>query len=120
MKPTLIYIDDEDINLMLFREMFKKDFDIWTTTSGVEALDYLKGKPTDFVVTDQLMPVMTGVQFLKKLREDLPDFAPKKKVMISGYTKEGEVSEALDNNLIDHFVTKPWKYEKLKELLLEE
>lgn len=118
MKPTLIYVDDEDINLMLFREMFKKDFEIWTTSSGVDALEYLRKNQVDFVVTDQLMPIMTGVQFLKKMRDELPEYAPKKKVMISGFTKEGEVAEALDTNLIDHFVTKPWKYDKLKEILL--
>ena len=116
--PTLIYVDDEEINLMLFREMFKNDFDIWTTSSAPDALDYLNENKTDFVVTDQIMPKMTGVQFLREMRNLFPDFNPKKVIMISGYTKEGEIEAALNDKLIDFFVSKPWKYEKLKELLL--
>lgn len=114
---SLIYLDDEEINLILFKEMFKKDFDIHTTTSPYEAIDYVVENDLDFILTDQLMPIMTGVEFLKELQnKDFP-FNPKK-IIISGYTKEGEVSEAIATNVIDKFVSKPWSYDKLKDLLL--
>lgn len=115
---SLIYLDDEEINLILFKEMFKKDFEIYTTTSPHEAIDYVSRNEIDFVLTDQLMPVMTGVEFLKELDgiEVLP--SNPKRIIISGYTKEGEVNEALEKKLIDRFVSKPWSYDKLKDLLL--
>ncbi len=116
-KLSLIYLDDEEINLILFKEMFKKDFDIYTTTSPHEAIDYVVNNEIDFILTDQLMPVMTGVEFLLELEEmEFP--ANPKKIIISGYTKEGEVSEAIERKLIDKFVSKPWSYDKLKDLLL--
>ena len=114
---SLIYLDDEEINLILFKEMFKKDFQIFTTTSPHEAIDYVSNNEVDFVLTDQLMPVMTGVEFLREL-EGINVPSNPKRIIISGYTKEGEVNEALEKKLIDRFVSKPWSYDKLKDLLL--
>lgn len=116
-KLSLIYLDDEEINLILFKEMFKKDFQIFTTTSPHEAIEYVSSNEIDFVLTDQLMPVMTGVEFLKEL-EGIEVPSNPKRIIISGYTKEGEVNEALEKKLIDRFVSKPWSYDKLKDLLL--
>lgn len=116
-KPSLIYLDDEEINLILFREMFKRDFEIFTTTSPHDAIDYVKNNELDYILTDQLMPIMTGVEFLKSLREEGVS-ADTMKVIISGFTQEGEVDEALETKLIDSFVSKPWSYQSLKELLL--
>lgn len=116
-KPSLIYLDDEEINLILFREMFKKDFDIFTTTNPDKAIEHVKQNQLDYVLTDQLMPVMTGVEFLKELRSQEIS-SGSMKVIISGFTQEGEVDEALETRLIDHFVSKPWSYQNLKELLL--
>jgi len=116
-KPTLIYLDDEEINLILFREMFKKDFEIFTTTNPGEAIEHVKSNTPEYVLTDQLMPIMTGVEFLKTLKSQ--EAAPESmKVIISGFTQEGEVDEALETQLIDHFVSKPWSYQNLKDLLL--
>ncbi|MEO1254707.1 MAG: response regulator [Bacteroidota bacterium] len=117
LKPSLIYLDDEEINLILFKEMFKRDFDIQTTTSPNEAIEYIKHNELDYILTDQLMPVMTGVEFLKELKK-LGVSETSMKVIISGFTQEGEVDEALNTNLIHSFVSKPWSYDSLKELLL--
>lgn len=116
-KPSLIYLDDEQINLILFTEMFKRDFNVFTTTSWEEAIEYVCNNDLDYVLTDQLMPGMTGVEFLKHLKENEVS-TNSMKVIISGYTQEGEVDDALSTNLIDEFVSKPWSYEDLKTLLL--
>ncbi len=115
-KPAVIYLDDEEINLLLFKEMFKKDFDVFTTTYPEEALEYLKNHDVEFVFTDQRMPIMSGVEFLKEMEEMKITTSPKK-VMISGYAAEGEVSDAIATNLIDRFVDKPWTYQGLKEVI---
>lgn len=112
----LIYLDDEEINLMFFREMFKNDFSIYTTSSPAEAIEYLKKNEVEFVLTDQLMPEMTGVEFLQTLKEQKIAEAPYK-IMVSGYAKAGEVSEAIQSRLIDEFISKPWSYEGVIEVL---
>ncbi len=115
-KPAVIYLDDEEINLLLFKEMFKKDFDVFTTTYPDEALEFVKNNDVKFVFTDQRMPIMTGVEFLREL-EDMQVIGAPKKVMISGYAAEGEVGEAIQQNLIDRFIDKPWTYEGLKNVI---
>lgn len=113
LKPLAIYLDDEEMNLILFREMFKKDFDVFTTTNPGEALSFVQSNDVEYVFTDQRMPIMTGVEFLRALVGTDITYSPTK-VMISGYAPEGEVSEAIKHNLIDHFIDKPWTYDGLK------
>ena len=117
-KPKVIYVDDEEINLMLFREMFKNDFQIHTTSSPPDAILYLKSNFVDFILTDQLMPEMTGVEFLKELEAE-NTAADSKRVMISGYTQEGAIKEAIENKLIDRFVSKPFTYDGIKQIMSE-
>ena len=112
----VLYLDDEEINLMFFREMFKNDFSIQTESSIKNAIAYLQKNKVDFILTDQLMPEMTGVEFLKALRAD--HIATNSyKIMVSGYAKAGEVSEAIETRLIDEFVSKPWTYEGIMHVL---
>ena len=114
--PKVVYLDDEEINLLLFKEMFKKDFDVFTTTFPEEALEFVKNNHVEFVFTDQRMPLMSGVEFLKEM-EEMQISASPKKVMISGYAAEGEVGEAIRTNLIDRFIDKPWTYDGLKSAI---
>lgn len=116
-KPTLIYLDDEEINLILFKEMFKRDFEVFTTTSPEAAIEFVENNEVPYVLTDQMMPVMTGVQFLRELDQRQIRPVPKR-VMISGYAKADEVSEAMEQQLIDRFVDKPWTYDFLKDAIL--
>lgn len=117
-RPKVIYVDDEEINLMLFREMFKNDFQIHTTSSPPDAIVYLKSNNVDFILTDQLMPEMTGVEFLRKLEAD-NTASNSKRVMISGYSQEGVIKEAIENKLIDKFVSKPFTYDDIKQIINE-
>lgn len=116
-KLKLIYVDDEHINLLLFEKMFRNDFDVHTESSAMLALDYLQQNDVDLIVTDQIMPIMTGLEFLTELQKVKPD-NQFKRVMVSGYSPEGPISEALDNNLLHAFVSKPWRYQTLKDILL--
>ena len=63
------------------------------------------------------MPVMTGVEFLKEIEKIDRPSSPMK-VIISGFTQEGEVDMALKTKLIHQFVSKPWSYQDLKGMLL--
>jgi response regulator RpfG family c-di-GMP phosphodiesterase len=112
-KMTLIYVDDEEINLILFREMFKTDFNIHTASSPADALEYLKEHEVDVVLTDHRMPVMTGIEFLKELQKMKPE-SKSKRLMISGYSPEGEIQDALQNQLLHGFMPKPWTYQQFK------
>ena len=65
--PVLV-VDDEPDNLDAFRFNFKRVFQIHTAGSGDEALALLKEHDVAVIVTDQRMPKMTGLEFLKAAR----------------------------------------------------
>lgn len=114
---NILYLDDEGINLMLFKESFKEDFKIYTADWYDDAFAILKKKTIDVVCSDHIMPGMTGLQFLKKVDQMELDRKPKK-ILISGYLPEKEIEAALNDGLVQLFVSKPWRYEDLKEKLI--
>ena len=71
---TIIYVDDEEQNLISFRASFRRDYKILTAISGQEAIDILKENNVHLIITDQRMPEMTGIQFLEKIMAEFALF----------------------------------------------
>ncbi|MCS6796665.1 MAG: response regulator, partial [Raineya sp.] len=65
-KPSVLYIDDEQSNLDIFRISFKKDYNIFTAYEPEQAFEILRTQNIDIIIADQQMPGMTGTQFLEK------------------------------------------------------
>lgn len=100
----LLYVDDEETNLLLFEVSFANDFNIITAESGADALEMLKSAEFDIIVSDMKMPEMNGLEFIlevKKIKPDIPCY------MLSGYSLDGEIDDAIENGLIIDFFQKP-------------
>lgn len=72
MKPTslkmLIVDDDEFISIML-RDFFKgKDYEIFTAADGEAALALCLEKRPDFIITDIMLPGISGIDLIRELR----------------------------------------------------
>ena len=76
MKHNIIYIDDEPENLRAFVSVFRRDYNIYTTDSHSEGLGYLQNNVAHLIITDQRMPEMKGVEFLKQVHEFMPEKPP--------------------------------------------
>ncbi len=69
----VLYVDDEEINLINFKEALCDSFEILTALSGEEALEILAMEPDiALVVSDQRMPGMKGIDLLSRARELAP------------------------------------------------
>ena len=68
-KSILLVDDDEDYTALVSRWL-RKSFDVSAVNSGEEALEYLKGNKPDLVLLDCAMPGLSGIDVLKKIRED--------------------------------------------------
>ncbi|MFA6499501.1 MAG: response regulator, partial [Desulfurivibrionaceae bacterium] len=91
-KGRVLYVDDEKINLINFRETLCDDFEIFTAGSGKEALALLEREgEMGLVVSDQRMPEMSGIELLIKVKEAYPDTI---RMIISAYTEIHELIEA--------------------------
>src|SRR5574344_479018 len=73
---TILYVDDEEINLRLFKATFRRDYNILTATSAKEGLEKLAKNTVDLVITDQRMPEVNGVEFLSKVQAIYPPYSP--------------------------------------------
>ena len=111
----ILYVDDEDSNIYLFRLAFGKQYNLITASSGDKGLEYIiADKGIDLVISDMKMPKMNGMEFIKevkKIREDLPC------AMLSGYEKNSEIDVELANGLLIDYIMKPFKKEQIYHLV---
>lgn len=69
-RPRVLVVDDDPINRMILQQILSLDeYDVVTCTSGKEALDLLNYKRWDLVITDVMMPNMSGYELTKRIRE---------------------------------------------------
>ncbi len=108
---TLLYVDDDEIKLTLFRKSFSSDYAIVTSSNGLDGLDILKKQQVDIVVSDLRMPGMSGIEFLKEVMLIKP-LLPR--VLISSYSDFDGVVEAINKTKVQYFAKKPWNREELK------
>ncbi len=117
-KYNVLYVDDEDVNLRVFRNTFRRDFNIFTAISAKEGIDILDSNRIDIVITDQRMPEITGVEFLKMVHEKYKEIPPNR-LMISGFSKPEDIDKAFKEYKLFKFISKPWNTEELREIILK-
>lgn len=112
-KFVVLYVDDEVSNLRIFKDTFRRDFDVLLAGGGKEALEILQNNHVDVVITDQRMPEMTGVELLAIVNTRFPNIPPNR-VILSGFTEDSDIQLAFEQYRLSRFIPKPWDYEALK------
>jgi putative nucleotidyltransferase with HDIG domain len=105
-KYKILLVDDEEDNLALLNRTLRNEFNIIKTTSPVDALEILKKEPVDIILSDHKMPVMDGVEFLKKSYEFHPDCI---RLLVTAYSDSSILIDAINYAKIDRYVKKPWE-----------
>ncbi len=112
----VLYVDDEPINLMLFKANFKKKFEIITAESGSEGLLRLKeNSNTKVVISDMKMPGMNGIEFIRIAKKDFPNVSF---YILTGFDITDEISNALDENLIHKYFQKPFNISEIEYAIM--
>jgi CheY-like chemotaxis protein len=115
--PTLLLVDDEEFILSAIKRLLRRDgYRILTAESGQEGLRLLETTPVDVIVSDQRMPGMTGVEFLREARKRYPKTI---RMVLSGYTELQSVTDAINEGAVYKFMTKPWDDEHLRANIVE-
>jgi len=107
---SILYIDEEEQNLISFKSAFSQDYHIYTTTSGKAGLEVMEQKTIQLVIADQQMPDMGGIELLEKILILYPDCMR----MIT--TKAGDkdaIIQAFNKGYIFRYVVKPWNRDDL-------
>lgn len=116
MNDTILYIDDDEANLLVLRAACAGDLNVVTATSGPEGLGILAQQEIAVLLVDQRMPGMTGVEVFEVAREKYPDAV---RIMITAYTDLTEAIAAINRGHIRRYLRKPWEPEELKAALRE-
>src|ERR1700721_1621128 len=74
MNRTLLIVDDEDaVRRALTRALRSEGYRMLTASSGEEGIALLEREPIELVISDHKMGALSGLEFLKQVRERSPD-----------------------------------------------
>jgi two-component system response regulator (stage 0 sporulation protein F) len=110
----LLYIDDENINLMLFEALLKRHFDVTTEISAPNALQKILEEDYDVVVSDMRMPVMNGVDLIRSAHEKKPEI---QYYILTAYNQNDDISRAMEDGLVLECFAKPLQVEQIKDAI---
>ena len=105
-KIKVLYIDDEQNNLVGFKATFRFDYNILIAIDTAQAYSHLKSHPDiSVILCDQRMPETTGSLFFEEMRERYPDPV---RMLITGYSDIESVIDAVNKGHIYRYIKKPW------------
>jgi signal transduction histidine kinase len=112
----ILYVDDDVNNLKSFKAQFRREFDVDIAPSAAEAMTLLEQNEYLIVLSDQRMPVKTGVDFFKEIK----DIYPKPmRMLVTAYADIAAVIDAVNLGAVFRYLSKPWNGEEMKKALLE-
>lgn len=115
MKKKILIIEDEETLLsVLSKKLEKEGFQVVKAKNGEEGLSVFVKEQPDLILLDIIMPVMDGMEMLKRLREtekgkDVPV------VILTNLSEAGKTAEALEQGVFDYLVKSDWKLADLVE-----
>jgi len=108
-EPTVLVVDDDaQIRTFVARQLKNEQFNVELARTGEEALERAAEVMPDLVILDITMPVMDGIEALKRLRE----WATMPVIMLSARNEENLKVRALDLGA-DDYLTKPFSVQEL-------
>jgi len=110
-KYTILYVDDEESNLRIFRMAFKREYNVLTAPGGNEAIEMLRSNDIQCLITDQKMPEMTGTELLEKVLPEFPDVI---RMILTGFADIEAIVKAVNKCGIYKYITKPWDKGEMK------
>ncbi|MCF8379659.1 MAG: response regulator [Bacteroidales bacterium] len=110
-KYKILYVDDNETNLILFKATFQDTYDVYIAGSAKQGLELLKEHKFPLLVTDQQMPEMTGTDFLEIVAKKYPEVM---RFILTAYSSFDILVEAINKGLIYGFFNKPFKAAEMK------
>lgn len=114
MTKKILLIEDEDtLRESLKRVLSKEGYDITGVDSAEAALDLLDDNSYDLILTDVILPGISGIELLKRIRERLPDQIV---VVMTAFASLETAVESLRSGAYDYII-KPIMHEEIKQVV---
>lgn len=111
-KTILVIEDDADVLAMLLKHLEYLGYTVLSAVDGMEGLKLIEREDYDLVITDIVMPFVSGIGVVTALKEKKPEIPV---IAITGYGKEPETA-AIEKKA-DLVISKPVRMKVLKEHL---
>lgn len=111
-KTILVVEDERELLSILYDDLTSRGFQVEVARNGQEGLEKLQNLEPDLVICDRAMPVMSGYQFLERLRGAYPQYNGLPFIFLTALT------DPRDRHSVDHlhptsYLEKPVDLEKL-------
>lgn len=113
---NLLIIDDEPEVIKALTRIFRKDYNVFSTTDAERAFGIMETEKIQVIVSDQRMPGITGVEFFSKIKYKYPDAI---KLILTGYSDIEAVKDAINKGQVFRYVTKPWDPYEIENIIKE-
>ena len=107
---TVLVVDDDEQILHLMKQVLGRDFQVHTATSAEEALTLLRKEKVHAVVSDHMLPAMTGVDLLREVASLQPDAA---RVLVTASSRVDTAQDAINLARVRRFLAKPFRAAEL-------
>lgn len=108
---NILVVDDEIIVLTALRETLRLEgYHVVATPDALQALEEIRKTRFSVILTDQQMPMLTGLEFLAQAKEVQPDAT---RILITAVLSLSTVIDAINKGEIYRFIVKPWLREEL-------
>ncbi|MBF0563989.1 MAG: response regulator [Nitrospirae bacterium] len=111
---SILYVEDEELlrkNIVTFLE--RRFNVVYSATNGMEGFELFSKHFPDIVITDILMPVMDGIEMVKRIKQLRPDMPI---IITTAFSDTKYLMQAISLK-VDGYVTKPIDYNNLMEAI---
>lgn len=116
MSAKVLFVDDDEANLIVCQAACGDDFEIVTATSAQAALECMRREEVGVIVADQRMPGTSGVELLERVRAEYPDTV---RVLITAYSDIQAAIAAINRGRVRRYLRKPWEPGELRAELAD-
>ncbi len=114
-RPVLLLVDDEgNVLQALTRTLRREGYRIITASSAKVAFELLAVEEVRVIISDQVMPGMTGTAFFREVKSMYPHTF---RIVLSGFTDRKTLTDAINEGAIYKFLSKLWNDEELREIV---
>lgn len=110
-KANVLFVDDEEHIVETLRSLFRNIYNVFTATSGPEALKIVENNKIHAVISDQRMPGMEGIEVLRRVKELAPNTV---RIMLTGYSDLAAIIGSINDGEIYRYIYKPWDNKELR------
>ena len=108
MSATILVVDDDPVILQLLQVNFEMEgFNVITAADGQQGVDRTRADRPDVVVSDVMMPRMTGIELVAELKGD-PDTTDIPILLLTAKAQQADIGAGMDAGA-DDYVTKPFE-----------